>query len=115
MAAFDGDMVTTTSTSEEAESVATCLAAFKPGNCLNELRVLARAYPSLQPIMDEAEGLVDLLGPEPGLSIRGRLGRQLLALSDKFLETAAELGLLGPQTVAELQSGPEDADQMEVA
>jgi hypothetical protein len=115
VARLEGDMLSTKSTSEEAESVATCLAAFKPGHCLSELRLLARAYQQLQPIQSEAEELVELLGPEPGLSVRGRLGRQLLALSDRFLDVAAELGLLGPQTVAELQSGPEDVDQMEVA
>ena len=59
-------------------------------------------------MLKEAEQLVELLGPDPGLSVRGHLGRRLLALSDHFLEQAAELGLLSPATVSELQSDPED-------
>lgn len=91
---------------EQAEYVATCLAGFRPGLCLSDLRFLARANPRLQPLLQEAEELIELVGPEPGLSVRGRIGRRLLALSDRFLEQASELGLLGSDTVAELQSEP---------
>jgi hypothetical protein len=101
-------MVSASSTSEQAENVATCLSGFRPGVCLSDLRFLARAHASLQPFLREAEQLVELLGPDPGLSVRGQLGRRLLTLSDQFLEQAAELGLLSPATVAELQSDPED-------
>ena len=101
---------TTSVLSEQAENVATCLSAFKPGLCLSDLRSLARAHPTFQPLLRETEELVDLLGPEPGLSVRGKIGRRLLRLSDRFLTQAADLGLLTPETVAELQSNPEDED-----
>lgn len=102
------EMLSTSNTSEQAERVATCLAGFRPGTCLSDLRFLARAHTSLQPLLKEAEELVELLGPDPGPSVGGQLGRRLLALSDRFLEQAAELGLLSQSTVAELQSDPED-------
>ena len=103
-----GDMVSTNGTSEQAENVATCLAGFRPGACLNDLRFLVRAHATLQPLLKEAEELTDLLGPEPGLSVRGKMGRRLLALSDKFLVEAEALGIIPPATVAELQSDPDD-------
>ncbi|MHB1132861.1 MAG: hypothetical protein ACYC4L_10785 [Chloroflexota bacterium] len=103
-----GEMLSTSNTSEQAENVATCLSGFRPGACLNDLRFLARAHATIQPLLKEAEELVELLGPEPGLSVRGKLGRRLLALSDKFLVEAAALSILDPATVAELQSDPDD-------
>ena len=96
-----GDMLSTSSINEQAEAVATCLAGFRPGSCLSDLRFLARAHPSLQPLLQEAEVLVDLVGPDPGLSVRGQIGKRLLALSDKFLEQSAEMGMLSQDTVAE--------------
>ncbi|MCL5108299.1 MAG: hypothetical protein M1401_05465 [Chloroflexi bacterium] len=73
---------------------------------------MARAHPVLQPLLKEAEQLIELLGPEPGLSVQGQLGARLLTLSDTFLEQAAELALLSPETVAELQSDPEDEESL---
>jgi len=105
-----GNMLSTGNTSEQAEQVATRLAAFKPGQCLSDLRFLARAHPKLQPLLREAEELVDLVGPEPGLGVRGKIGRRLLGLSDGFLEQASQLGLISSDTVAELQSDPDEAE-----
>lgn len=107
-------MVNTKGTNELAESVATCLAGFKPGVCLSDLRFLARAHSALQPLLREAEELIELVGPEPGLGVRGQIGRRLLALSDSFLEKASELGLLSSDTVAELLSDPGEPE-MDVA
>jgi hypothetical protein len=107
-------MLSTSSTNEQAEVVATCLAGFRPGLCLSDLRFLSRANPSLQPLLLEAEELIELVGPEPGLSVRGQVGRRLLALSDRFLDQASELGLLSSDTVAELQSDPGEPE-MDVA
>lgn len=109
-----GEMLSTSSTNEQAEVVATCLAGFRPGLCLSDLRFLSRANPSLQPLLKEAEELIDLVGPEPGLGVRGKVGKRLLALSDKFLEQASTLGLLSSDTVAELQSDPAE-QEMNVA
>ncbi|MHB1005920.1 MAG: hypothetical protein ACYC3S_09800 [Chloroflexota bacterium] len=105
-----GEMLSTSSINEQAEAVATCLAGFRPGACLSDLRFLSRAHPSLQPLLREAEELVEMVGPEPGLSVRGRIGKRLLALSDRFLEQSAELGMLSPDTVAELQSDPGEGE-----
>ncbi len=107
-------MLNTSSMNEQAESVATCLAAFKPGTCLSDLRFLARAHPALQPLLKEAEELIELVGPEPGFGVRGRIGRRLLALSDRFLDMASGLGLLTTDTVAELRSDP-DEEEIDVA
>ena len=105
-----GKMLSTSSTNEQAEAVATCLSGFRPGQCLSDLRFLARANPSLQPLMQEAEDLIELVGPDPGLSVRGQIGKRLLALSDRFLEQASVLGLLSSDTVAELQSDPAEPE-----
>ena len=42
--------------------------------------------------------------------MRGQIGKRLLALSDKFLEQSAEMGMLSTDTVAELQSDPGEGE-----